>query len=78
MARISLTAKSRKRIGNKRNALAALRNAGMPILIEGNLAYFIGTDERGRRFEMILAADTRDDARWFLIHALQTSYRKNW
>lgn len=78
MARIKLTAKARKRIGNKRNLLAALRNAGMPLLIDDNRAYFIGTDERGRRFELILVADDRDADLWIAIHALPTNYRKNW
>lgn len=78
MARIILTAKARRRIGNHRNAMTALRNAGMPLLIDGNKAYFIGTDERGRRFEMILAADDRDADVWVMTHALQTRYRKNW
>jgi hypothetical protein len=58
--------------------LAALRNAGMPLLIDENRAYFIGTDERGVRFEIILVADDRDADLWTAIHALPTRYRKNW
>lgn len=78
MARIKLTAKARRRIGNKRNLLVALRNAGMPLLVDGNRAYFIGTDERGVRFEIILVADDRDADLWIAIHAMPTHYRKNW
>lgn len=40
-------------------------------------AYFIGTDTRGREFEMILAPDDQDDDLWIAVHALQTGYRKN-
>jgi hypothetical protein len=55
--------------------LVALRNAGIPMLIHRNRAYFIGTDGRGRRFEIIVADDTYDDL-WHAIHALQISYPK--
>lgn len=78
MARIRLTAKARRRIGNLRNAKAALRSAGMPLLMAGNRAYFIGTDGQGVRFEMILVADDRNADDWTMIHAMPTRYRKNW
>lgn len=42
-----------------------------------NRAYFIGTDSRGREFEIILASDDEDDDLWVAVHALQTRYRKN-
>lgn len=50
----------------------------MPLDTHRNRAYFIGIDSRGRKFEIILAADDRDDDFWHAIHALQTHYRKNW
>jgi hypothetical protein len=78
MARIRVTAKARRRIGNRRNVIAALRNAGNPLMISGNRAYFIGIDAQGRRFELILVADDRDADEWTLIHAMPTRYRKNW
>lgn len=58
--------------------LVALRHAGMPLDIHRNRAYFIGIDSRGREFEIILAADDRDEDLWHAIHALQIRYRKNW
>lgn len=78
MAKIRVTAKARRRIGNRRNMMAALRNAGNPLLIDANRAYLIGIDSRGIRFEMILVADDRNADEWILIHALPTHYRKNW
>lgn len=62
----------------KRNLITVLRNAGMPLLIDDNRAYFIGTDERGRCFELILVTDDRDADLWIAIHAMPTNYRKNW
>ena len=50
----------------------------MPLDTHRNRADFIGIDSRGREFEIILAADDRDDDLWHAIHALQTRYRKNW
>ena len=50
----------------------------MPLDTHRNRAYFIGIDSRGREFEIIQAADDRDDDLWHAIHALQTRYRKNW
>jgi len=50
----------------------------MPLDTHRNRAYFIGIDSRGREFEIILAADDRDDDLWHAIHALQTLNRKNW
>jgi hypothetical protein len=76
MARIKMTAAVHRRI-SKRELLAALRNAGMPVVIDGNYAYFVGTDSRGRQFEIILAADDTDDDLWHAIHAMPTRYRKN-
>jgi hypothetical protein len=55
MARIKMTAAVHRRI-SKRELLAALRNAGLPLLVHRNRAYFIGTDSRARQFENILAA----------------------
>jgi hypothetical protein len=75
MARIKMTAAVHQRI-SKRELLVALRNAGMPMLIHRNRAYFIGTDSRGRQFEIILAADDTYDDLWHAIHALQIRYRK--
>ena len=60
MARIKMTAAVHRRI-SKRDLLAALRHAGMPLDTHRNRAYFIGIDSRGREFEIILAADDRDD-----------------
>jgi hypothetical protein len=40
---------------SRRELLAALRNAGMPVVIDGNYADFVGTGSRGRQFEIILA-----------------------
>lgn len=78
VTRIRVTAKARKRIGNRRNMMVALRHAGNPLLIDDNRAYLIGIDSRGVRFEMILVADDRDADTWILIHALPTHYRRNW
>ena len=54
-----MTAAVHRRI-SKRDLLAALRHAGMPLDTHRNRAYFIGIDSRGREFEIILAADDRD------------------
>jgi hypothetical protein len=48
-----------------------------PLDTHRNRAYFICIDSRGREFEIVLAADDRDDDLWHAIHALQTHYRKN-
>ena len=71
-----MTAAVHRRI-SKRERLTALRNAGMPLLIHRNRAYFIGTDSRGREFEIILAADDTHDDLWHAIQALQIRHRKN-
>jgi hypothetical protein len=71
-----MTAAVHRRI-SKRELLSALRNAGLPLLVDYNRAYFIGTDTRGREFEIILAAHDKDDDLWVAVHALQTSYRRN-
>lgn len=76
MARVKMTAAVHRRI-SKQELLAALRNAGMPLLINRDRAYFIGIDSQGREFEIILAADDEDDDLWVAIHALQTRYRRN-
>ncbi|BBX95396.1 hypothetical protein [Mycobacterium lacus] len=47
-------------------------------LIDENRAYFIGTDERGMRYEIILVADDREADLWIAIHARPTPYQKNW
>ncbi|HTH89466.1 hypothetical protein [Mycobacterium sp.] len=67
-----MTAAVHRRI-SKRDLLAALRHAGMPLDTHRNRAYFIGIDSRGREFAIILAADDRDDDLWHAIHALQTA-----
>jgi len=72
MARIKMTAAVHRRI-SKRDLLAALRHAGMPLDTHRNRAYFIGIDSRGREFEIILAADL-----WHANPAIQTHYRKKW
>ncbi|HWF69975.1 MAG TPA: hypothetical protein VG187_10495 [Mycobacterium sp.] len=71
-----MTAAVHRRI-SKRELLAALRNAGLPLVTDRNRAYFVGTDSRGREFEIILAAHDDDDDLWTAVHALQTRYRKN-
>ena len=53
-----MTAAAHRRI-SKRELLAAARHAGLPWLIDGNYAYFVGIDTRGREFEFILAAHDR-------------------
>jgi hypothetical protein len=77
MARIKMTAAVHRR-SSKRDLLVAPRHAGMPLEIHRNRAYYIGVDSRGRDFEIVLAADDRDQDPWHAIHALQTRYRKNW
>ena len=70
-----MTAAVHRRI-SKRELIAALRNAGLPLLIDSGRAYFVGTDTRGRQFEIILAPDDQDEDLWIAVHALQTRYRK--
>jgi len=70
-----MTAAARRRAGNGR-LMEALRHAGNPLLIDGNRAYYIGTDSHGVEFEIILVAN--EDDSWTCIHAMPTSYRKNW
>lgn len=71
-----MTAAARRRI-NKSELLVALRNAGMPLLVHQNRAYFVGTDSRGIRFEIILVVDDYDADVWIAIHAMPIHYRKN-
>ena len=75
MARIRMTTAVHRRI-SKRELIAALRNAGLPLLIDSGRAYFIGTATRGREFEIILAPDDQDDDLWIAVHAVQTRYRQ--
>jgi len=70
-----MTAAVHRRI-SKHELLAAARHAGLPLLVDHNRAYFIGTDTRGREFEIILAVDDHDDDLWHALQALQTRYRK--
>ena len=77
MARIKMTAAVHRRI-SKRDLLAALRHAGMrPWTPTATAPTSSGIDSRGREFEIVLAADDRDDDLWHAIHALQTHYRKS-
>jgi hypothetical protein len=75
MARIKMTAAVHRRI-SKRDLLAALCDAGMPLDIHRNRAYFIGVEPRPQ-FEIVLAADDHDEDLWHAIDAMQTRYRKN-
>jgi hypothetical protein len=77
MARIKMTAAVHRRI-SRRDLLAALRHARLPLDVHRNRAYFVGVDSRGREFEIVLAADDGDDDLWHAIHALQARYQKNW
>ena len=52
MARTKMTAAVHRRI-SKRDLLAALRHAGMPLDTHRNRAYFIGIDSRGRELEIV-------------------------
>lgn len=70
-----MTAAARRR-ASKTNVMAALRHAATPLLVDGNRAYYIGTDTRGVELEIILVAE--EDGSWTCIHAMPTSYRKNW
>lgn len=63
MARIKMTAAVHPRI-SRRDLLAALRHAGLPLDVHRNRAYFVGVDSRGREFEIVLAADDGDDDLW--------------
>ncbi|AOE44311.1 BrnT-like toxin [Gordonia phage Eyre] len=75
MSKVRMTAAARRR-ASKTRVMAALRNAGNPLLVDGNRAYYIGTDNRGIELELILTANP--DGSWTCIHAMPTHYRKNW
>ncbi len=79
MARVTLTAKARMR-ANKRRVTSALRNAGMPLLVDNRdgiwRLYFIGTDDTGVELELILVPHATQDWTWVCIHAMPTKYRK--
>ena len=74
MARIKVTAAARRN-ASKTRILEALRNAGTPVLLDRNRAYFIGTDSKGVELEIILVADDDDPETWVAIHAMPTHYR---
>ena len=61
-----MTAAVHRRISKRDTQPGACRDA---LDTHRNRAYFIGIDSRGREFEIILAADHRDDDLWHAIHA---------
>lgn len=53
--------------------MAALENAGGPVVDEGDRRLYIGTDDRGVELEIVMVNDGRDDT-WAIIHAMPTSF----
>lgn len=65
------------KIGNA-HILAAMRNAGVPVLVPGtDQLLYIGKDDRGVELEVIAVPDDRDPGGVTIIHALTTSMRGN-
>ncbi|MBE5453467.1 hypothetical protein E3G52_000331 [Mycobacteroides abscessus] len=65
---------------NERRVMAALRHAGMPLLVDKRdgiwRVYFVGTDDTGVELELILVPHATQDEHWVCIHAMPTKYRE--
>jgi hypothetical protein len=72
--RIRVSRSGRKhKIGNA-HILAAMRNAGVPVLVPGtDQLLYIGKDDRGVELEVIAVPDDRDPSGVTVIHAMPTS-----
>jgi hypothetical protein len=56
--------------------LAAMRNAGVPVLVPGaDQLLYIGKDDRGVELEVIAVPDDRNPGGVTVIHAMPTSMR---
>lgn len=63
------------KIGNA-HILAAMRNAGIPVLVPGtDQLLYVGKDDRGVELEVIAVPDERDPGGVTVIHAMPTFMR---
>ncbi|OIN80621.1 hypothetical protein K3U93_09135 [Mycobacterium malmoense] len=68
--RIILTASARRKHGvNKRNAIAAMRNSGVPEIQPGGSMLYTGRDTTGRLTEIAVIEAVEDTAVLVIIHA---------
>ncbi len=75
--RVLLTATARRRHGvNKTNALAAMRNSGVPTIQENGSILFVGRDTKGRLTEIAVIAAAEDDELLIIIHAMPLEWTR--
>lgn len=69
--RVVLTAAARQKHGvNERNAIAAMRHSGVPILQSGGSILYVGRDTHGRLTEVAVIEAAEDDQVLVIIHAM--------
>jgi hypothetical protein len=74
MERVKVTRSARKHRIGVAHIVAALENAGDPVVDGGDRRMYIGTDDRGVELEIVMVNDGRDGV-WAIIHAMPISFR---
>lgn len=76
VGRLHITRSARKhRVGAAR-IREALESAAGPVIEDGRLLIFIGTDSRGEELEIGIFPDERHGDGWVVVHAMPMKYRK--
>lgn len=75
--KVILTASARRKHGvNKRNALAAMRHAGVPVIEPSGSITYTGRDTAGRLTEISVIEAAEDNAVLVIIHALPLEWTR--
>lgn len=74
MQRIRLTQRARKHRVSKHRIVAAMRNAGMPVIQNDGSLYYLGRDTSGRLTEVV--AVEADNGDFIIIHAMPKEWKR--
>jgi hypothetical protein len=75
MQEIRMARSGRKHGVTGTRVLEALQNAGEPTIVGDKLIY-VGSDARGTELEIVMIEDPAQKARFCVIHAMPTEWRK--